>query len=86
MIVGPCGGYLRSFRTDRRNRTTLALAVETAAKNSDSVELRAVTFCVLERNTTAPPASQIANPVVERRFRGSLPYAASVYAVSSVGS
>ena len=83
MIVGPCGGYLRSFRTDRRKRTTLA--VETAAKNSDSVELRAVTFCVFDRNTTAPPARQIANPVVDQRLRGSFPYAASVYVVSSVG-
>ena len=34
-----------TVRTDRRNRTTLA--VKTAAKNSDSVELRVVTFCVL---------------------------------------
>ena len=71
ITVGACGGYFKSVRTDRRNRTTLA--VDTAAKNSDSVELSAVTFCILDQNTTASPARQIAKPVVERRLRGSLP-------------
>ena len=44
-----------------------------SGKNSDSVELSAATFSVLDLKTTGPPARQIAKPVVERHLRGSLP-------------
>ena len=71
MTMGACERYLRSVRTDRRNRTTLA--VDTAANKSNSVELCAVIFYALDLKTTAPPARQMAKPVVDQCLRGSLP-------------
>ena len=46
IVVGKEGGNVRLVRTERKNRTTLA--VETAVKNSVSVKLRVVTFCVFD--------------------------------------
>ena len=71
IVVGNDGGNVRSVMTERKNRTTLA--VETAAKNSASVKLSAVTFCVFNLYTTAPPVRQMANPVVDLCFRGLFP-------------
>jgi hypothetical protein len=60
----------KSRNTERKYRAVLA--AETAASNSASVELVAVTNCVLDRYATAAIAKQNTYPVVERRLRKSL--------------
>ena len=53
------------------------LAAVTAAMNSASVELNAVSDCVFDLQTVAPPEKANAHPVVDLRFCKSLAYAAS---------
>ena len=48
------------------------LAAVTAAMNSASVELSAVSDCVFDLWTVAPPEKANAHPVVDLRFRRSL--------------
>ena len=53
------------------------LAAVTAAMNSASVELNAVSDCVFDLQTVAPPEKANTHPVVDLRFRKSLAHAAS---------
>ena len=53
------------------------LAAATAAMNSASVELNAVSDCVFDLWTVAPPEKVNAHPVVDLRFRKSSACAAS---------
>ena len=53
------------------------LAAVTAAMNSASVELSAVSDCVFDLQAIAPPEKANAHPVVDLRFRKSFACAAS---------
>ena len=58
------------------------LAAVTAAMNSASVELNAVSDCVFDLQTIAPPEKVNTCPVVDLRFRKSLAHAASTNPVN----
>ena len=63
-------------------RKQQTLPASKAAKNSDSVELQAVSDCVFDLQKTAPPQKVKTRPVVERRRQRSLACAASTNPIS----
>ena len=88
-IVGLLSSYMgvgsvcSNPSSERTERMYLAVfAAVTAAMNSASVELRAVSDCVFDLYTTAPPEYVNAYPVVDLLFVRSLAYAASTKPIS----